>query len=192
MRIAAVVLAGGEGSRIGGDKPLRLLAGQSLLDRAVTQARRWSADVAVSFRHAGQFPLPDDIEQILDEAGEGPLAGLQAALDFARRQNLEAVLTVPCDVPFAPDDLAERLCDALGGCIAAALATSGGQLHPACGLWMSATLDALPAYRATGRSSLWGFAEHVGFAAVEWPDAPFFNVNSAADLAEAEARLRRR
>ena len=39
---AVVVLAGGQGSRIGGHKPLRLLSGERLIDRAVRQSRRWS------------------------------------------------------------------------------------------------------------------------------------------------------
>jgi molybdopterin-guanine dinucleotide biosynthesis protein A len=37
--------------------------------------------------------------------------------------------------------------------------------------------------------ALIGFAETIGYAAVDWPGEPFFNVNSPEDLAEAEARL---
>jgi molybdopterin-guanine dinucleotide biosynthesis protein A len=38
--VSVVVLAGGEGRRIGGAKPLRLLAGERLVDRALHQARK--------------------------------------------------------------------------------------------------------------------------------------------------------
>jgi molybdopterin-guanine dinucleotide biosynthesis protein A len=34
-----------------------------------------------------------------------------------------------------------------------------------------------------------GLAETVGYVSVEWPDDPFFNVNSPEDLAKAETRL---
>jgi molybdopterin-guanine dinucleotide biosynthesis protein A len=195
MRFATVILAGGEGRRMGGDKPLVLLAGQNLLDRAIALARTWPGDTAVSVRHAGQYVVPEGVFSLLDRGGAGPLAGLQAALGFASEQGLEAVLTIPCDVPFAPGDLAEKLCGALLPDASAALATSGDSLHPACALWKVTALAALPDYRVTGKSSLRGFAAFVGFATAEWPCEPFdpfFNVNSPEDLAVAEALLRNR
>lgn len=195
MKFAAVILAGGEGRRMGGNKPLALLAGQSLLDRAIALARTWTDDTAVSLRHAGQFAVPEGVFSLLDRDGAGPLAGLRVALDFASERGLEAVLTIPCDVPFAPADLAERLCGALLPDAGAALATSGGMLHPACALWKVTALAALPAYGRTGKSSLRGFAAFVGFTTAEWPCEPFdpfFNVNSPEDLAVAESLLKNR
>lgn len=195
MRFATVILAGGEGRRIGGDKPLALLGGRTLIDRAIVLARTWSGDIAVSLRLPGQFPLPEGVPPLLDADGAGPLAGIGSALRFARNHGLEAVLTIPCDVPLAPADLALKLCEALTADAGAALATSGGVLHPACALWRSATLEALPDYRKTGKSSLKGFAAHVGFATAEWscePFDPFFNVNSPDDLVAAERLLKNR
>jgi molybdopterin-guanine dinucleotide biosynthesis protein A len=94
-------------------------------------------------------------------------------------------------MPLTPSDLADRLAEALGS-QGAALAASGGRLHPVCGLWRVEALGALPAYAATGRRSLKGFAAEVGFTAVDWPVEPldpFFNVNTPEDLARAEALL---
>jgi molybdopterin-guanine dinucleotide biosynthesis protein A len=176
MRI--VVLAGGEGRRIGGGKPDRLLGGETLLDRALRRARSWSNAVLVAAREGGD--LKDD------PTVEGPLGGIAAALALG-----EDVLTIPCDMPFLPDDLPARLTsDAM-----ATVAASGGRLHPVCTLWNAACLDTLPAYLATGRLSLAGFAEVAGYAAVEWPVEPFdpfFNINDEADLARAEDLLRSR
>lgn len=190
-QIGAVVLAGGEGRRIGGGKPLRRLGGETLAARAVRQAAAVSDRVALAVREAAQVELPQGAALIHDAAVEGPLGGLAAALAFARDQGRAAVLTLPCDMPFAPPDLAPRLIAALGD-YAAALATSGGRLHPVCGLWRAAALEALPAYAASGGRSLKGFAAAVGFVAVDWPVGetdPFFNVNTAEELAWAEARL---
>lgn len=189
--IAAVVLAGGEGRRIGGGKPLRRLGGETLLSRALGQAAAFSDRVAIAVRDLGQVGAPEGVAVICDAPIEGPLGGLTAALAYARDQGRAAVLTLPCDMPFVPPDLAGRLGAALDG-HAAAIAAGGGRLHPVCGLWRVEALDHLPAYAASGRRSLHGFAGAVGFAAVEWPVAPadpFFNVNTAGDLAEAEARL---
>ena len=99
------------------------------------------------------------------------------------------MLTIPCDAPFLPEDLPERLAAALPG-HGAALAASGGRVHPVCGLWRTDALAQLRGYAAEGRRSLIGFAETIGFAAVDWPEGAFFNVNSPGDLAEAAARLR--
>ncbi len=189
--LAVVVLAGGEGRRIGGGKPLRLLAGETLLARALAQAAVLSDRVALAVRDPGQVGAPEGVAVISDMPIEGPLGGLAAALAYGREQGRAAVLTLPCDMPFAPLDLAVRLGAALDG-HAAAIAASGAQLHPVCGLWRVTALKQLPAYAASGQRSLRGFAQAVGFTAVDWPIGPvdpFFNVNTAADLAEAEARL---
>lgn len=173
MRI--VILAGGEGRRIGGGKPQRLLGGETLLDRALRIARDWSDDVLVA---TGESDMPGI---------EGPLGGLAAALALGGD-----VLTIPCDMPFLPADLPERLGE---GGKAATIAASGGRLHPVCALWRARATEGLADYVATGRRSLHGFAEAVGYEAVAWeaePIDPFFNINDEADLARAEALLRSR
>jgi len=188
--VAVVILAGGEGSRLGGQKPLKVLAGARLIDRALAHARRWSDLVAVAVREAGQLP-GIDAERIVDDAHiAGPLGGLIAALRFAAERNREFLLTIAADMPFLPPDLLDRLNAEIAdrGC---AMAGSAGHLHPVCALWRSSALDRSDAYVESGRRSLKGFAESLGFAEVEWsagPD-PFFNINSPADLAEAERRL---
>jgi len=172
MRI--VILAGGAGRRIGGGKPLRMLGGMTLLDRALAMARSWSDEVLIA-------------DGTTDAPGiEGPLGGVATAL--ARGED---ILTIPCDMPFLPPDLPERLS---AGAAAAVLAESGGRLHPVCALWRASAAEGLPAYVASGRRSLHGFAESVGYATVSWstePVDPFFNINDEADLKRAEALLKK-
>lgn len=191
MTIAVVVLAGGEGSRIGGDKPLRPLRGRRLIDRAIESACSWSGVVAVAVRASGRLGDIGLREIVDDPSIEGPLGGLASALRFARDSGCRFVLTIPADMPFLPADLAPRLAAAIGDA-EAAVAGSGGALHPVCALWSVSVLDRLPDYVAAGRRSLRGFAEGVGMRAVEWPVEPFdpfFNINSPADLATAEQLL---
>lgn len=191
MKIAAVVLAGGQGSRIGGEKPLRLLGGILLIERALSQARRFSEAVAIAVRDTGQLGTVQARTIMDDPAIEGPLAGLVAGLKFAQDVTADALLTLPADMPFIPNDLAERLqCDISGN--RSAIASSGGHLHPVCGLWLSSCLDLVSPYVSSGRRSLKGFAEMVGYATVEWgaePKDPFFNVNTVEDLKAAERLL---
>ena len=189
--IAVVVLAGGEGRRMGGGKPQRLLAGRTLLERAAAQASIISDLTAVAVRDLTQAGPPEGLLPIEDAPWEGPLGGLAAALAFGRAHGRAAVLTLPCDMPLVPADLSSRLAAALGN-HGAALASSGGRLHPVCGLWRTEALDTLSAYAEGGHRSLKGFAGAVGFATVDWPAEPvdpFFNVNTAEDLARAEVLL---
>jgi molybdopterin-guanine dinucleotide biosynthesis protein A len=170
MRI--LILAGGQGRRIGGGKPGRRLGGVTLLDRALGLARSWSDDVSVA---SGESDAPGIA---------GPLGGVAAAL--VRGGDL---LTIPCDMPFLPEDLPERLHSKE----TATIATSGGRLHPVCALWRARAIAGLADYVASGRRSLRGFAEAVGYETVAWdaePVDPFFNVNDEADLARAEALLK--
>jgi molybdopterin-guanine dinucleotide biosynthesis protein A len=191
--LAVAVLAGGEGSRIGGGKPLIKLGGKSLVQQAFERARNWSNQAVVVIRSPDQLG-PYDLPWIADATGiDGPLAGLAAALEWACRLGADALITIPCDMPFLPRDLATRLRSEAGQ-HNAALASSGGELHPVCGLWRNAAIYEFPRYCASGRRSLRGFAEQLGFAEVEWPAEPFdpfFNINSPADLAAAEAHLGR-
>jgi molybdopterin-guanine dinucleotide biosynthesis protein A len=189
--VAVVILAGGEGTRIGGGKPLRFLGGQRLIDRALQQAKRWSSTLVIAIRADSQVEPIDAVLIDDDPDVEGPLGGLIAGLRFARDAGCELLLTIPSDMPFLPTELLDKLRDALAD-HGSALASSGGHMHPVCGLWRTASLDRIPDYVASGRRSLRGFANAIGCVEVEWsaaPADPFFNINSAQDLAEAERRL---
>lgn len=185
-----LILAGGEGRRIGGEKPRRRLDGETLLDRAIAYARRYSDLVAISVRAGGRS---SDLPLIVDDPEiEGPLGGLAAGLRFAQREGREFLFTLPCDMPFLPDDMLARLEGALGHA-SAAVASSNGHLHPVCALWRSAAATELRPYLVSGRRSLKGFAETAGCVSVEWSDEsdPFFNINTERDLAEANHRIAR-
>ena len=191
MNVAAVILAGGQGSRMGGNKPLRKLGTKRLIDWAVDYAAGISSRRAIVVRDAKQvagvvLPIVHDNPSI-----EGPLAGLVAALRFARDAGAAAVVSIPVDMPFLPSDLAKRLQESRGEC-RAAIASSGGHLHPVCGLWATDALGVLAEYLSSGKRSLIGFAEAAGYVAVDWsinPIDPFFNINSDEDLARAECML---
>lgn len=192
MRLVVAILAGGAGSRIGGDKPRRLLCGTSLLDRALMVARATAAPVILVVRR------PEQAEGfggtvVLDAPGiEGPLAGLSSALTWAAEAGADRVLTLPCDMPFLPDDLSRRLEHALTPDHGVAVAASEGRLHPVCALWRTTAAQTLAQRAGEGRLSLHGLSEAVGRTVVDWPvegGDPFININTPADLAAAEASL---
>lgn len=192
MSFVVAILAGGAGSRIGGDKPRRLLCGTRLLDRALAAAHATAAPVILVVRK------PEQVEGfggtvVLDAPGiEGPLAGLLSALTWALEAGCDRVLTLPCDMPFLPDDLSRRLDHALTPDHGVAVAASEGRLHPVCALWRTSAVPTLVQRAGAGRLSLQGLSEAVGRTVVDWSvdgGDPFININTAADLTAAEASL---
>ena len=129
-KITGVVLAGGRGTRMGGvDKGLQLFNGVALakhaLDRLLPQVGHvmLNANRNILDYQSFGFPVWADTDEIsyLAELPDppaltaqpnfnGPLAGMLAAL---RHCTTPYLLTVPCDAPLFPADLALRLSNAL-------------------------------------------------------------------------------
>ena len=181
MRTTALILAGGQGRRMGGrDKAFVLLAGRPLLAHVLERIAPQVGRVIVSAngapeRFAGLEVLADD------ETGQGPLAGVLAGLRAAQGP----LLTVSVDTPFLPLDLASKLNKPEG-----AYARSAGRDHPTAALWHPERLPEIAALYARGERRLraaLGAAVPVDFA--DTPFDPFENINTPEDLARAETRL---
>jgi molybdopterin-guanine dinucleotide biosynthesis protein A len=116
----------------------------------------------------------------------GPLAGIAAALAWARATipTANAVVTVPVDVPFVPDDLVARLAAAAGGGIA--VAESGERRHHAIAYWPLALTDELEATVKGGQpGAIHRWQARYPLMPVRWPTEPFdpfFNLNTPEDL----------
>lgn len=186
---AALVLAGGEGRRLGGGKPLRMLRGQPLLQHALTRAQPAGGPIAIAVRSDAWPAIAPELPRLWDTPGlEGPLAALASGLGWARTRGATWLQTLPCDAPFLPQDLTSRLRAAAESSAArAAVPRAEGRAHPASALWRADLSEPLAAYAAGGRRSLLGFAEEVGAVWVDWADdLCFLNVNTPADLALAD------
>jgi molybdopterin-guanine dinucleotide biosynthesis protein A len=191
-----VLLAGGLARRIGGgDKPMRLIGGRSILARAIGRLAPQCDGLLVSangdparFKDFGLPVLADTVEN-----HPGPLAGILAALDWAaaNRPEISWVLSVAADCPFLPRDLVARLHHARAEQGAElAVAASGGRSHPVIGLWRTGLREELRhALLAEDIRKVSRWTARYRLATVTWPAEPvdpFFNANTVDDLAEAE------
>jgi molybdopterin-guanine dinucleotide biosynthesis protein A len=190
--IVGAILAGGKSARMGGgDKCLSLLAGQTLLSRAITRARPQVHELLLNangdparFADARLPVLPDVIENYA-----GPLAGILSALEWAREQRplCSHVVSFASDTPFFPVDLVARLIRAAREKqLPLACAASGGRAHPVFGLWPVALADDLRhAMTRENMRKVDAWTARHGVALAEYPVLPFdpfFNINQPEDL----------
>jgi molybdopterin-guanine dinucleotide biosynthesis protein A len=185
--IAAGILAGGRASRFSGCAKglLELPGGVSIIENALAAvAGAGIAPVTIiandpePYEHLGVEIVPDY------RPGYGPLGGIEAALlHYAGR--CEAVLVLPCDLPGITDRevCALRAAFAESRPPAVVAATGDGFWHPLCAV---ARVDLLPAVSRAldaGRNGVYRLWRGVGAVPLCFDDAaPFFNVNTPADL----------
>lgn len=179
--ITAVILAGGRATRLGGaDKGLLPLAGEALVAHVLKRIQPQVGKILINCNrnaeHYAQFGcmlVPDRIAGF-----PGPLAGLHAACHAAETP---LVLTVPCDSPFFPDDLAARLAAALGDGEAAV--ASSGRREPVFALYRRSLLPRLEAYLASGGHKVGQWQADLDCSIADFSGQPeaFRNFNSADD-----------
>lgn len=197
MTIAALVLAGGRGSRLGASvpKPLVRLAGRTLLERVLAAIPDGIGPIILNanegdgFEAFGLTVLPD-----VRPGFAGPLAGIETA---ARSGLLEAaatthLLVLPGDTPFLTHEVLDPLIVAPGPL--PQVARYEGHLQPAVALWPLSRLAGLSAFLDEPRKhAIRSYLDRTGFAAIDLEgDDPFFNVNTPMDLDAAERRLAQR
>jgi molybdopterin-guanine dinucleotide biosynthesis protein A len=183
--IAALILAGGQGTRLGGtDKPLLRIRGTTLLHILLARLRPQATLIALSANGDPARFAPYNLPILPDAPGHaGPLAGVAAGLAWAAAHGATALLTVPGDTPFIPQNLAARLAPA------PAWATSAGAVHPLAALWPTFQAAPLAAWlTAGGDLRVKSFGATIGMRPVDVADTPvpFFNINTPADLAAAQ------
>ena len=191
--ITGVILAGGQGRRMGGaDKGLQLLAGRPLVSWVLERLKPQVAGLLISANrnlgcYAGfGFPVVTDTTP----GYAGPLAGLQVAM---ARATTPLLLCAPCDSPHLPDDLAHRLRTALEATGAdLVVPRAGGRVHRAFCLLRRDLQPRLDAFLGSGGRKLGLWHESVSGVEVDFEDeaSAFGNFNSWADLSGLELAAR--
>lgn len=201
--ITALVLAGGRGTRMGGvDKGLQTFNGTPLalhtLLRLQMQQGGLIGEVMINANRNlaayEAFGAPVWPDSLPDYAG--PLAGFMTGLE---RCETPFLMTVPCDTPLFPPDLAVRLADALGrenpDIAMAAAREEDGQIRtqPVFCLLRADLLESLVAFTHEGGRKIdrWTALHMTVTVPFDQPnDDPraFFNANTLAELHSLETR----
>ncbi len=191
-----LILAGGKSSRMGTDKAILEIGGDTILGHTVRRLRPQVCEITLNASEGFRNPL--DLRLVPDRMGSqvGPLAGVLSGLRDIIARGLPAthLLTVPSDSPFFPIDLAARLEAGTDDAGTIVITASEGRDHPVFGLWPLAIADDLETWLSNPENRrIKAFLHRHRLVTVEFPMIetasgpfdPFFNINTPEDLAEA-------
>ncbi len=195
--LSGVVLAGGASRRLGVDKATLSFGGRPLLEIVVEKLAAVCAEVIVACgSRAGGDKPPLPVRFVEDPIpGQGPLAGVQAALTAAPA---EFALVVACDMPF----LDPRLLAYMAGLprrYQALVPRVGGRWHPLHAIYARSCLPIIDSLLAQGGNSLEELLSRLDVQALSEDELlrhdpqglSLFNLNDDRDLARARAIWKR-
>lgn len=181
--VTGVVLAGGRGSRMGGeDKGLMVLNDLPLYQHVLQRLQPQVSDLCISanrnlarYQHSGYPVISDTFSNFA-----GPLAGMLAAL---RAIDSPWAAFVSCDTPFIPSNLVAHLWQNRGT-DDAVWVRSGERDHPTLALIHRRVADRLEKFLNRGDRKLMLFMQEIDSHSVTFTEyRPFFiNINTPEDL----------
>lgn len=182
--ITAVILAGGQGRRMGGqDKGLIDFNGQPIVEILIEKLKQQQVKIAINANRNLETYQAYDLPVISDELSDfqGPLAGFAAAMHAV---DTDYVLTLPCDGPLLVDNFVDLFIESQSIqqqpiCVA----DDGERLQPVYALIRVDLLDDLLTFLKTGDRKIdrW-YAQH-SFAKVDFSTQKymFANINKPDD-----------
>lgn len=191
--ITGVILAGGRAQRMGGvDKGLIELSGKPLLEHVIVQIKPQVDRLIINANRNLALYAAYSLPVVCDEPGDfrGPLAGMLSAMRVA---DTAYILTVPCDCPLLPSDLALRMVAALKQNDAKICVAHNGQaVQPVFALIPCHLADDIRAYLASGERKLETWLARHQPALVDFSDQPqaFANINTPEDIMNMEQQLK--
>ena len=202
MPISAIIISGGRATRMNGvDKGLVLLQQKPLIAHIIPRLQPQVDEIFINanreIAHYEAFGLPilkdighqDENDQGTVEKFIGPLAGFSLGLRYAKH---DYVLTVPCDSPLLPLDLAQRLLNSMSEARAdIAVASNTGNTHRVFCLMKKSVLPSLLAYIESGERKVSTWQKSQKYVEVDFSDCDeaFTNLNTFEDLTMLEQKL---
>ena len=190
--ITGVILAGGKGRRMGGeDKGLLELDGTPLVKRITELLQPQVGSLMINANRNLERYRVFGFSVIRDSLGDyfGPLAGIASALQVLETPYL---LTVPCDSPLLPSDLAARLYHALHRADAEiSIAHDGSRRQLVFALLRRELLPDLLTYLNNGGRKLGSWYGEHRLVEADFSDytEAFLNLNTPKEWSRLEKRI---
>jgi molybdenum cofactor guanylyltransferase len=182
--ITAVILAGGQGRRMGGqDKGLLDFGGRLLIEILIEALQNQQLGIMINanrnrstYQSYGYPVIRDDLEDF-----QGPLAGFASAMAAVKT---DFILTLPCDSPMLADNFAGRFIDVHNREQApVCVAHDGERLQPVYALINTGLLDDLKRFLRSGERKIDRWYALYDYTTVDFSsDATMFeNINTPED-----------
>ena len=187
--ITAVVLAGGQGRRMGGqDKGLIEFDGQPLVAILVEQLERQQVEIVINANRNHQQYAAFGYEVIADQMQDyqGPLAGFASVMS---RVDSQYILTLPCDGPFLAEDYVVRFIEAQRRSESPiVVAHDGERLQPVHALIDTDLLPSLENYLEGGDRKIDRWYDLHDYKTADFSDSKdmFRNINTPTDRKDLE------
>ena len=198
MKMLGAIIAGGASTRYGSPKALARLGGVRVIDRVAAALREACGGVFAIINDpaiAAEVGLPHRADVLHDV---GALAGVHAALGWAHEVGADGIVAVGCDMPFVTAPLLRALLERADEAQIVVPESEGPRgVEPLCACYRIACLTAIEHAIARGDTRMVGFFPDVSVVRLPIEDVRrhgdpallFRNINTPADLADAERRL---
>ena len=188
--VTGLILAGGRGSRVGGqDKGLISWRGKTLTSHVIDRLRGQTNELIISCNRNRAAYQRLGVRTIVDQRADfqGPLAGIEASREFVTTQYLAVAA---CDTPMLPLDLVPRLLTPLleknktGPVIS--IAHDGTRQQYLCAVFDVACLEGLSTFLAQGHRAVKHWYQQTPHVVVDFSDQPesFRNHNDLDSFSE--------
>ena len=175
----------------GVDKGLISLQNQPIIQHVIIRLQLQVDEILINAnREIAQYEaFGYDVLQDENQDFAGPLAGVLLGLKHAKH---DLVLSVPCDSPLLPADLAQRLLSGMAESrMDIAAASSDGSAHPVFCLMKKSVLPSLIDFLDAGERKVSAWQKSQKYGEVDFSDYTdaFVNLNTPQDLADLEQKL---
>ncbi|PPR34505.1 MAG: Molybdenum cofactor guanylyltransferase [Alphaproteobacteria bacterium MarineAlpha6_Bin3] len=189
-KIIGVILAGGLSKRMkGGNKFLKELNGKPIIElvknKASKQVTKLIINANVQSAKLKKFKLT--IVKDTVKGFRGPLAGILSAMEFVEKKKIKWLATFPCDAPFFPINLVEKLINkARQRKCKIVFAESNKISHPVFGVWdVSLKKSLIKTLIDEDKKKMELFIKKHPYSKVNFPFSdldPFFNINNKEEF----------
>lgn len=183
--ISCIILAGGESSRMGEDKGLKLFNNQALVTYSIQLAKELCETIYIGANNTDyeQFGLP-----LLNDIfiKKGPMSGIYSGL-LASKTDWN--LFLPCDTPFLKLDILLEMKEQLGTNKIVVPITENGRIHPLIGFYHKDLLPIIQNHLENNRLKIMGLLNETKthYQKIKQENTPYFlNINTIEELRNNE------
>ena len=199
-KVLGVVLAGGMSKRMkGGNKFFKKINGNTLIgyviNKALKQVPKLIINANINKSKFKKFKL--DVVKDIVRGFKGPLAGILSAMNYGEREDFKWIVTLPCDAPFFPFNLVNKLLErARKKKCKIVIVSSNKRIHPVFGIWAISLKKSLnKTLIKEDEKKIDLFIRKHSYSVINFPYNeidPFFNINNFNDLNKANKFIKKK